>query len=321
MATLVTGAAGFIGSHLTERLAAEGRRVVCLDDFNNYYSPEIKRGNLSAALKRPNVQLYEGDIRDAGLCERVFKRESIGQVVHLAARAGVRLSLKDPLLYEDVNCRGTLVLLELARQHHVRKFVFGSSSSVYGNSRRIPFNEDDPVSEPISPYAATKRAGELYCYNYHHLYGLPIVCLRFFTVYGPRQRPDMAIHKFTRWIDEGRPVEMFGDGSMKRDYTFYSDIVDGVVAALDAKMDFEIVNLGDSRVVELRQLIGLIERALGKSAEIQQLPEQPGDVKITYADISKATRLLGYKPKFPIEKGVELFVEWYRTNCGPCKGK
>lgn len=321
MATLVTGAAGFIGSHLTERLAAEGRRVVCLDDFNNYYAPEIKRANLSAALKMPNVQLYEGDIRDAELCERVFKRESVSQVVHLAARAGVRPSLKDPLPYEDVNCRGTLILLELARQHHVRKFVFGSSSSVYGNSRRIPFTEEDPVSEPISPYAATKRAGELYCYNYHHLYGLPTVCLRFFTVYGPRQRPDMAIHKFTRWIDEGRTVDMFGDGSTKRDYTFYSDIVDGVVAALDAKADFEIINLGDSRVVELRQLIALIERALGKSAEIRQLPEQPGDVKITYADISKATRLLGYKPKFPIEKGIEIFVQWYKANCGPCKGK
>jgi UDP-glucuronate 4-epimerase len=321
MAILVTGAAGFIGSHLTERLATEGRKVVCLDDFNDYYSPAIKRDNLSAALKRPNVRLYEGDIRDADLCQQVFQRESIADVVHLAARAGVRPSLQDPLLYEDVNCRGTLNLLELARRHRVRKFVFGSSSSVYGNSQRIPFSEDDPVDGPISPYAATKRAGELFCSTYHHLYGLPIVCLRFFTVYGPRQRPDMAIHKFTRSIDEGRAVEMYGDGTTKRDYTFYSDILDGVVAALDATMGFEIINLGDSRVVELRHLIALIERALGKPAQILPLPEQPGDVTITYADIRKAHRLLGYQPKFPIEQGIARFVQWYREVRAKCSAR
>ena len=312
MAILVTGGAGFIGSHLLERLTAQGREVVCLDDFNDYYDPAIKRRNIAPFLERKRVRLYEGDVRDEALCRRIFQSEAIEAVVHLAARAGVRASLEDPLLYEDVNCRGTLVLLRLACEFEVRRFVFGSSSSVYGNTKKIPFSEDDFVGEPVSPYAATKRAGELYCHTFHHLYGLPTTCLRFFTVYGPRNRPDMAIYKFTRLIEAGEPIPIFGDGTTKRDYTFCSDIIDGVTAALDADLGFEIINLGEEKVVELKYLVSLLEEALGKSARLEYQPEQPGDMPLTSADISKARRLLGYAPSFPIERGIPIVVEWYR---------
>ena len=312
MSILVTGGAGFIGSHVLDRLAAEGRRAVCLDNFNDYYPPEVKRRNIEKALASGMVELVEADIREMEACRSAFGQHEIESVIHLAARAGVRPSIEEPILYEEVNCRGTLNLLECARLAGVRKFVFGSSSSVYGINQKVPFSEDDPIARPISPYAATKRAGELHCHVYHHLYGIPTVCLRFFTVYGPRQRPDLAIHKFTALIEAGEKIQMFGDGSSRRDYTYYSDVVDGVLAALDREFDFEIINLGNSSPVELRELISIIERTLGKTARIEQLPHQPGDVPITYADISKARQLLDYDPQYPIGRGIENFVEWYR---------
>jgi len=309
---LVTGGAGFIGSHLLERLALREKRPCCsIDDFNDYYDPAFKRENF-AAVKRI-VPLLEADIRDAARVERFIRKHRPHTIVHLAARAGVRPSLENPQLYESVNCGGTLVLLELARRLGVKKFVFASSSSVYGASRRIPFTEEDPVMEQASPYGVTKRAGELYCSNYASLYGLPSICLRFFTVYGPRQRPDMAIHKFARMMKEGRPIPLFGDGTTRRDYTFIDDIVAGVAAAVDWEGRFEIVNLGESRTVELRELIDLLEHALGIKAERRHEPEQPGDVPSTWADVSKAKRILGYSPQVPIEEGLKRFAVWLRT--------
>ena len=309
---MVTGGAGFIGSHLMERLIRDGREVICLDDFNDYYSPALKRRNIATVREKGEFRLYEGDIRDKDLCARIFQENRVDVVVHLAARAGVRPSLEQPALYQDVNCTGTTNLLELARTHGVKKFVFGSSSSVYGNNTKVPFSEADRVDEPISPYAASKRAGELLCYTYHHLYKIPTACQRFFTVYGPRQRPDMAIHKFTRLIAEGAEVPMFGDGTMKRDYTFYTDILQGVIAAIEKDLGCEIFNLGESNTVELRYLISLIEKALGRTARIKRLPKQPGDVEITYADVTKSRRVLGYNPSVPIEEGIPVFVEWYQ---------
>jgi len=314
MSVLVTGGAGFIGSHLLDALAAQGRRAVCLDNFNDYYPPALKRRNIRGALATGLVELVEGDICDLELCRRVFERHGVRRVVHLAARAGVRPSIEQPLLYERVNCAGTLNLLECAREAGVEMFVFGSSSSVYGVSTRVPFREDDPVEAPISPYAASKRAGELYCHVYHRLYGLPVVCLRFFTVYGPRQRPDLAISTFAARIMRGEPIQMFGDGSSRRDYTHVSDTVAGVLAAMDSNLPFEIINLGNSRPVALRELISLIETALGKKARIERLPDQPGDVPLTCADISKARRLLGYEPRVPIEAGIRQYVEWLEAS-------
>ncbi len=312
MSILVTGGAGFIGSHVVERLAERGEEVVCMDNFNDYYDPGVKRDNVRAALASGRVTLLEGDIRDADLCDAAVADHDVTAVIHLAARAGVRPSIEEPALYEAVNGVGTVNLLEAARQADVDKFVFGSSSSVYGVNSNIPFSEDDPVTRPISPYAATKRAGELMCHVYHHLCELPIVCLRFFTVYGPRQRPDLAIHKFARLIEADRPIPMYGDGTSRRDYTYISDIVDGVLAALDRPLEFEIINLGNSEPVELSELISIIEEAMGRRARIEQLPEQPGDVPVTYADIRKAMRLLGYDPQFPIRQGIARFVEWFR---------
>lgn len=256
--------------------------------------------------------MYETDIGNTASCREIFEKHGIEKIVHLAAYAGVRPSIERPLLYEEVNGRGTLNLLELSRIYKVKQFIFGSSSSVYGNNKKIPFSEDDPVNEPISPYAATKRAGELYCYNYHHLYKVPVTCLRFFTVYGPRQRPDLAIRKFTELIDHDQQIPMYGDGTTQRDYTFVSDIIDGVVAAVNRQFDFEIINLGNSAPIQLIKLIELIEREMGKKANIKRLPEQPGDVHRTYADIHKAGRSLDYKPKVPIEQGIRLFVAWYK---------
>jgi UDP-glucuronate 4-epimerase len=312
VAVLVTGGAGFIGSHVIDRLAARGRDVVCLDDFNDFYDPEVKRHNLRWALESGRLRLIEGDICDQALCARVFEEEKIDEVIHLAARAGVRPSIQAPLLYEHVNARGTVGLLELAVRHEVRKFVFGSTSSIYGVNQKIPFSEDDPITCPISPYACSKRAAELFCYTYHHLYALPVVCLRFFTVYGPRQRPDLAIHKFARLMLDDQPIPVFGDGTSRRDYTYFSDIVDGIMAALDRPLDFEIINLGDSNPVELNRLIELLENALGRKARIDRQPVQPGDVPVTYADISKARRLLAYEPRFPIEEGIRIFARWLR---------
>ena len=312
---LVTGGAGFIGSHLVERLLGEGRwRVHVVDDFNDFYDPAVKRRNVAPHLSREDFRLTEADIRDRDALESVFRESAFDCVVHLAARAGVRPSLVEPLLYAETNIRGTLNLLERARAHGVRQFVFGSSSSVYGENEKVPFSEDDPVGRPISPYAATKAAGELLCHTYSHLWGLRCVCLRFFTVYGARQRPDLAIHKFARLISEGRPLPVFGDGTTRRDYTFIDDIIAGVRAAIDYEASaFEVFNLGESRTVSLSELIALLERGLGREALIERRPTQPGDVPQTFADISKARRLLGYDPQTPIEEGIRRFVEWFRT--------
>lgn len=308
---LITGGAGFIGSHLSERLLTEGYRVICLDNFDTFYDPRIKRTNISSLLKNEKFTLSEGDIRDSELLKEIFSREAINIIVHIAARAGVRPSIKEPVLYYDVNVRGTMNLLDMAKEHRVKKFIFASSSSVYGENEKTPFSEEDNVDNPISPYAATKKAGELICYTYHHLYKIPVACLRFFTVYGPRQRPEMAIHKFTRLIHEGKTVPVYGDGSSRRDYTYIEDIIEGVAAAMNAGLSYEIINLGESKTVELLDLIGLIEKNLCKKASIEFLPVQAGDVPMTYADIGKARKLLGYNPGIDIGEGVKRFVEWF----------
>jgi UDP-glucuronate 4-epimerase len=312
---LVTGGAGFIGSHLTRRLLARGDRVTVLDDFNDYYDPARKRQNVAPLLgddHRDQYRLTEGDIRDEALVEGLFAAGRFDAVIHLAARAGVRPSLAEPILYEDVNCIGTLRLLEAARRHGPDLFLFGSSSSVYGINEKVPFAEDDEVNQPISPYATTKRAGELLCYNYHHLYNFRTACLRFFTVYGPAQRPEMAIHKFTDLIWRGKTVPMYGDGGSRRDYTYVDDIVDGLLAALALAPGFEILNLGGADTTSLADLVRWIGEELAVEPRIEYLPTQPGDVPITYADVSKAARLLGYSPKVPIREGLRRFVSWYR---------
>ena len=309
---LVTGGAGFIGSHLVEALLEEGREVIVLDNFDDFYDPALKRATLEPLLARPGLTLIEGDIRDRDLVHGLFTDRTVSVVVHLAARAGVRPSIQDPLLYSDVNVQGTVVLLEACRKHGVGKFIFGSSSSVYGNNSKVPFSEKDDVSLPVSPYAATKRAGELICATYHALYQLNVFCLRFFTVYGPRQRPEMAIHKFTRLIDRGLPLPRFGDGSTQRDYTYITDIVAGVLRSIDRVQGFEILNLGGSATTRLDELIRMIEARLGKKAVIEATAEQPGDVVATWADVAKAQRLLGYAPQVPIEEGLSRFVAWYR---------
>ena len=309
---LVTGGAGFIGSHLVETLHNQGREVLVFDSFDDFYLPEVKRRNLEPLKGRPGVTVVEGDIRDEALVERVFSTHPIGVVVHLAARAGVRPSIAQPVLYSSVNVLGTTVLLEACRRHGVAKFIFGSSSSVYGNNAKLPFSEKDDVDRPISPYAATKRAGELLCATYHELYRLNVFALRFFTVYGPRQRPEMAIHKFTRLIDRGLPLPRFGDGSTRRDYTYISDIIQGVLSAIERVQGFEIINLGGSQTTRLDELITLLERHLNMKAIVEDEPGQPGDVVATYADVDKARRLLGYEPKVPVEEGLKLFVDWYR---------
>lgn len=311
---LVTGGAGFIGSHLVDRLlSTDVTRVAVVDDFNDFYKPSVKRENVSEHLKDPRYSLHELDIRDRAALEQVFKQINFDCVVHLAARAGVRPSLSEPQLYTETNINGTLNLLDLARNYNVEQFVFGSSSSVYGINAHVPFSEDDPIRQPISPYAATKAAGELLCHAYSHLYGLRCVCLRFFTVYGPRQRPDLAIHKFARLISEQKPIPVFGDGTTRRDYTYIDDIIDGVIAATQYnRTNYDIFNLGESRTVELNELISLLEKELDMAATIDRQPPQPGDVPQTYADISKARALLNYNPKTQIEEGLHRFVDWFR---------
>jgi UDP-glucuronate 4-epimerase len=311
---LITGGAGFIGSHLVDRLlATDIANVTVVDDFNDFYDPSIKHHNIQAHLKDSRYSIHEIDIRDHSALEQLFKANNFDCVVHLAARAGVRPSLSEPQLYTETNINGTLNLLELARQHNVKQFVFGSSSSVYGVNAKVPFSEDDPIRQPISPYAATKGAGELLCHTYSHLYGLRCVCLRFFTVYGPRQRPDLAIHKFAKLIGAGKPIPVFGDGTTRRDYTYVDDIIDGVMAATTYdKSNYEVFNLGESRTVELNELILLLEKELDTHAIIDRQPPQPGDVPQTFADISKARALLGYDPKTQIEEGLHRFVEWFR---------
>jgi UDP-glucuronate 4-epimerase len=318
---LITGGAGFIGSHLTRRLLARGDRVTVLDDFNDFYDPARKRQNVARLRAEPafdaRYHVEEGDIRDADRVDRLFAAGRFDAVVHLAARAGVRPSLSEPILYEDVNCIGTLRLLEAARRHGPHHFVFGSSSSVYGINTKVPFAEDDEVNLPISPYATTKRTGELLCYNYHHLYGFRIACLRFFTVYGPAQRPEMAIHKFTDLLARGLTVPMYGDGSSRRDYTYVDDIVDGLIATLERAPGFEILNLGGADTTSLKDLVLWIADELAVEPRIEYLPAQPGDVPITFADVSKAARLLGYSPKVPIREGLRRFVHWYREQQSP----
>ena len=318
MSILVTGGAGFIGSHLCETLLRGGREVIALDNFDAFYDPAVKRAGLTACMKAERFRLIEGDIRDARCVESILKENRVELIVHLAARAGVRPSIREPAVYQDVNVLGTTVLLEAARQGGVSKFIFAGSSSVYGNNKKIPFAESDSVDFPISPYAATKKAGELICHTFHHLYGMDITCLRFFTVYGPRQRPDLAIHKFARLIEAGEPIPVFGDGSMMRDHTYIDDIIDGVVRAMDRCGGFHIYNLGESRPVSLSNLIQAIETALGKKAVIDRQPVPPGDVERTFADVSLAEAELGYRPTTELTDGLAHFVTWLRRTPAVC---
>jgi UDP-glucuronate 4-epimerase len=311
---LVTGGAGFIGSHLCESLLRDGHRVICLDNFDNFYDPNIKIKNVEGIRKKfpDRFELITGDIRNPEHLQEVFKKNRIDLIIHLAARAGVRPSIAQPLLYQDVNIRGTIVLLEICKEYGVKDFIFASSSSVYGESQRVPFSEEDLHLQPISPYGVTKRAGELLCYSYHHLHRMNIACLRIFTAYGPRQRPEMAIHKFTQLVDRGEIIPMYGDGSSRRDYTYIDDLIGGIRAVIQRHRGFEIYNLGESQTTSLKELIGLIEEALGRKAKVELLEPQPGDVSITYADITKAKRMLGYQPKVNMEEGIKRFVEWYK---------
>lgn len=311
MKALITGAAGFIGSHLSERLLNNGLTVVGVDNFDDFYDPQIKRQNIKGCLNNKNFHLIEADIRDSDAMDKAVG-DGIEIIVHLAARAGVRPSIEKPLLYADVNINGTMVLLEAAKKHKVNKFVFASSSSVYGNNKKVPFSEDDNVDFPISPYAATKKACELICHTYQHLYAISITSLRFFTVYGPRQRPDLAIHKFAKLIEQGKSIPVYGDGSMMRDFTYIDDIIDGVVAAMNKCTGFHLYNLGESRPISVNGLIAEIEKALGKKAVKEYLPPQPGDVDRTFADVTRAVNELGYKPNTTIQAGLEKFVQWLR---------
>ncbi len=310
MNILVTGGAGFIGSHMCRRVLADGHTVSVIDDFNDYYDPAIKRANVAAFAGA--VRVVEGDIRDRATVEKLFAEGKFDAAIHIAARAGVRPSVQDPQLYIDTNITGTHHLLEASRRHGVGKFLFASSSSVYGLAKKVPFSEDLPLPQTLSPYAATKLAGEHLCGNYSHLFGLKVVCLRFFTVYGPGQRPDLAIHKFTDAIHKGKTIPQYGDGSTRRDYTYVDDIVQGVMGALAYDgAPFDIFNLGENQTIALTDLILEIEKALGKKAVIERLPEQQGDMPLTSADITKARSLLGYDPKTKIADGIPKFVEWY----------
>jgi UDP-glucuronate 4-epimerase len=310
MRILVTGGAGFIGSHLVERLLAAGHTVVILDDFNDFYDPQIKHANIAGFAK--DVTVHHIDLRDGASVRNLFHREKLEAIAHLGARAGVRPSIQHPQLYYDTNVTGTLHLLESARVIGVDRFIFASSSSVYGASRTVPFSENQHLTQTLSPYAATKIASEFLCSTYSHLYRLRVVALRYFTVYGPRQRPDLAIHQFTRQIYAGQPIEQFGDGTTRRDYTYIDDVIQGTMAALQYEGPlFDIFNLGESETIQLKDLIASIESALGKKAKINQMPEQPGDMPRTCADISKARKLLGYNPETQLSKGLPKFTEWF----------
>jgi UDP-glucuronate 4-epimerase len=321
MKVIVTGGAGFIGSHLCQLLASQGHTVVAIDNLDPFYDPALKRQNLACAMAQNPFRLVEADIRDldttTALVTDAVEGDSADVLVHLAARAGVRPSLADPMLYSRVNVDGTVAMLELARRLEIGRFVFGSSSSVYGDSARIPFVEHDGADRPISPYAATKRAGELLCHTYHHLFGLSVVCLRFFTVYGPRQRPDLAIHRFADLLSRGEPIPMFGDGTSERDYTYVDDITAGIEGAIEylRRRDavFEIVNLGGSRTTSLKRLISLVADAFATEPVLEFCPPQPGDVRRTFADVTKAETLFGYRPEVPIEEGIARFARWFRS--------
>jgi UDP-glucuronate 4-epimerase len=316
MSILITGGAGFIGSSLLDRLLMNTtEKIVVADNFNTYYDPAIKRKNISNALENPRCILQEGDIRDQNFLESLFKQYHFDQIVHLAAMAGVRASLEDPTVYVDVDIKGTVNLLELAHRYGVKNFVSASSSSVYGLNTKVPFAESDPVEAQISPYAVAKRAGELYCEVYAKLYKLPIASMRFFTVYGPRQRPEMAIHKFTALIDQGFPIPFYGDGTSQRDYTYIDDIVDGITAAMNIRQPGHFIyNLGNSHTISLTEMVALIEKNLGKKAILQKLSDQAGDVPITFADLTKSKAELNYEPKISIEEGIKRFIAWYHKN-------
>ena len=312
---LVTGGAGFIGSHLCERLLNDDHSVTIIDSFDDFYAPSDKRNNIAFTATSPRCRVVECDILDQHTI-REMVTERVDVVVHLAARAGVRPSLEQPLLYTRVNVEGTAAMLEFARLRDIKRFVFGSSSSVYGNSASVPFREDDRADAPISPYAASKRAGELLAHSYSHLYGMSVAALRFFTVYGPRQRPDLAIHKFARRMLASQPISVFGDGSMRRDFTYIDDIVDGIIRAIEwtsVPGRCEIFNLGESETTSVVELVALIEEALGRSAVVEWLPEQPGDVRQTFADVSKARHVLGYSPSTSMRQGLAQFAKWLGT--------
>jgi UDP-glucuronate 4-epimerase len=318
MRILVTGGAGFIGSHLVEKLLAVGHEVVILDDFNDFYDPQIKQANIAGFAKE--VAVCQVDLRENDSVRTVFRREKVDVIVHLAARAGVRPSIQSPRLYYDTNVLGTLHLLEAARTMGVQRFIFASSSSVYGASKTVPFSEEQHLTQTISPYGATKIGGEFLCSTYSHLYQMRVVALRYFTVYGPRQRPDLAIHQFTRRIYAGQPIDQFGDGTTRRDYTYIDDIIQGTMAAFDYDGPmYDIFNLGENQTIQLKELISAIENALGRKAKLNRLAEQPGDMPHTYADISKAKRLLGYNPTTKFAEGLPKFVEWFLGRQRPAR--
>lgn len=315
---LITGGAGFIGSSLSERLIKEGNKVVTIDNFCDFYNPKIKENNIKELIKNPNFKLYRNDIRDRESVKRIFEENNIDIVMHLAAMAGVRPSIENPVLYQEVNCMGTQNILEEMKAHNVKNLVMASSSSVYGNCKEVPFNENMIVDFAISPYAATKKANEVMTHVYHKLFNMNVIMLRFFTVYGPKQRPDLAINKFTRLMLEDKEIPMFGDGTTSRDYTYIDDIVDGIIRSCNYVENnndvYEILNLGNSSPVSLKEMINTIGQAIGVEPKIKQLPMQPGDVDRTFADISKAKKLIGYNPKTSFKEGIENFVEWYKIN-------
>jgi len=322
---LVTGGAGFIGSHLIERLLSDKNRVIIIDNFNDYYDPKIKERNIRRLIETKekinldddHLKIYRGDIRDNLLIKKVFNENKVDYVVHLAAMAGVRQSIQIPEKYYDVNINGTLNILEACKKWKIQKFIFASSSSVYGNNENVPFSENDNVDKPISPYAASKKAGELLCYAYHHLNNISIACLRFFTVYGPRQRPDLAIHKFTKLIFNNEEIPFYGNGYTERDYTYIDDIIDGITKTIEwidkNEKQYEIFNLGESKTISLNQMIETLEKIIGEKAIINRLPTQPGDVNKTFADITKSKKILGYNPKTNFEEGIIKFIEWYKN--------
>lgn len=312
MKFLITGGAGFIGSHVCDALLQRGDEVICVDNFNDYYDPRIKEKNVEHNLNNSNFTLFKVDITDLERLRYIFQTQQPDKIVHLAARAGVRPSISQPFLYEKVNIQGTLNLLELSKEFKIKNFVSASSSSVYGNREKGPFSENDDVNNPISPYAATKKFGELICYTYHHLHGLNTSCLRFFTVYGPRGRPDMAPLKFTKLIDSEQQIQVYGDGTSRRDYTYIKDIVKGILAALDKNYPYEIFNLGNSHPIELNYFISTIEEAVGKKADRINVGKQQGDVEVTFADTTKTEKLLGFKPDTDIKEGIKKMVQWYK---------
>ena len=311
---LVTGAAGFIGSHVCEALIKEKKQVIGIDNFNDYYSPKIKESNITSLKQNNNFTLYKEDIKNPGAFKNIFKNNKIDKIIHLAARVGVRPSISMPDIYIKDNVQGTLNMLESAKENGIKNFVFGSSSSVYGGNKKIPFSENDDVNSQISPYGFTKRSCELLCNTYHNLYGINIACLRFFTVYGPRGRPDMAIYKFTKMINEGKEIEVYGDGASKRDYTYISDIARGILLALEKNNGFKVINLGNNNPIVLKDVISSIENNLGKKAKIKKVQKQPGDMDATYADISKAKKLLQWSPKINFDEGIKNFVGWFKNN-------